>query len=97
MKIFIKLIFLFVAVVLSVSFTVLNPGSVQVNLYSNTVDLSLSALVVITLFFGLVLGGLVSLVGQFGLKRTIRQLNRKLSDTETELTQLRRLAIRDQP
>ncbi len=93
MKTFLKLVLLFIAVLISVAFTALNPGSVEVNLYSTTVSLPLSALVVIALFVGLVLGGLSNLVTIFGHRRTSRQLQKKLKNAEAELAELRKAPL----
>ncbi|MGV6860037.1 MAG: LapA family protein [bacterium] len=95
MKTLLKLFLLFIALLISVTFTVLNPGSVDVDLYTTKLHLPLSALVVIALFIGLVLGGLSNLVTIFGSRRTARQLKKQLANAETELAELRKAPLRD--
>ena len=93
MKTFIKLSLLLFAVLASIFFTVLNPGTVQIDLYLIKPQLPLSALVVIALFFGLVLGALSNVLTVFGHKVENRKVCRKLEAAETELNNLRKMPL----
>lgn len=95
MKTLTKLLFLFFAFLLSVVFTALNPGSVEVNLYAATIQLPLSAIVICALFVGIFLGYLSSLSKRISSRRENKKISRKLQSTEMELTKLRQVPMRD--
>lgn len=95
MKTFIKLLFLFLAFLISVVFTALNPASIDVNLYAITVSVPLSAIVVCALFLGIVLGYLSSLGKRFSTRRETKKIARKLQSTEDELIKLRQSPLRE--
>lgn len=95
MKTFTKLLFLFVAFLLSVVFTALNPTSIDVNLYAVTVSLPLSAIVVCALFLGIFLGYLSSLGKRLSSRREAKKIAKKLESKEQELMKLRQAPLRD--
>ena len=95
MKTLTKILFLFLAFLISVVFTALNPDSIEVNLYVVTLSLPLSVVVVFTLFLGVVLGYLFSLGKRISGRRETKKIARKLESTEKELMRLRQSPLRD--
>lgn len=95
MKTFTKLFLLFVAFLISVAFTALNPHSIDVNLYAVSVSLPLSAIVVCALFLGIVLGYLTSLSKRLSARRETKKISKLLQSKDAEIQQLRRNPLRD--
>lgn len=93
-RIFLVVLFVLL-VVIATSFTVLNAGSVQLNLYLYSVEAPVSILI----FLCLVIGALLGLIAGAGavLKRghEIRRLKRKLATCEEEVLNLRNIPIKD--
>jgi putative membrane protein len=90
-------ILLIVIVLFGVSFSLLNSQDVVVNLYVLKHVLPLSLLLVITLGIG-VLIGFITLGGAFlKLKRAYSQLKRRVSSSEEEIKNLRRLPLTEAP
>jgi len=94
---FIKRLILFIVavavIVLSIAMSGLNTEKVVLNLYYLQFDLSLGFLLILTLFFGLLIGLLMALF-QFYMPLTskIRQLERKNRTVSRELMDQKRIA-----
>ena len=84
-----------IAVIAAVAFTVLNPGDVDLDLYVVQFRLPLSAAIMLSMFFGVLLGFLVGLVATLSKAGEVRKLTKKLKDAQTELTNLRKLPIEE--
>ena len=80
---------------LGLSFTMLNAEPIQVDFYFGSAELPLSLCLVITLALGAVLGVLSSLGLLVRQRREVRRLRRQAGNTRKELTELRKLPIRD--
>lgn len=95
MKAFIFSIFLILAAVVAVVFTVLNPGEVAVNLYFVQLQLPFSLVVVASMFVGVLVGLFVSGWVSLGRRREMRKLRKQLAMAEKELNNLRKMSIKD--
>ena len=95
MKTLLFFIVILVTVVCAVVFTVLNPGSIDLNLYVARFRLPLAAAILLSMFVGVLLGFVVSSVSTLSKAREIKRLSKKLQDAQTELTNLRKLPIEE--
>ncbi len=95
MRALIYFVFILLAAIAAVVFTALNPGEVTVNLHFRQVTLPFSLVVVASMFFGVLLGMLAGGVVALGRRRTLRRLRKQLALTEKELSNLRKLPLRD--
>jgi uncharacterized integral membrane protein len=95
MRALIYFVFILLAAVAAVVFTALNPGDVTVNLYFRQVTLPFSLVVVASMFFGVLLGMLAGGVVALGRRRALRRLRKQLALDEKELSNLRKLPLRD--
>ena len=96
MKVFTYIIMLLV-LVLGVSFAILNATPVPFNYYVGKNELPLSLLLVITLAFGGFLGLAAGLVMHLKMKRENFRLGRKIKLVEKELTNIRKIPLKDSP
>lgn len=94
MRRLIALIFLVIMIVLGLSFAMLNPTPVALDFYFGETSLPLSLALVIALAIGVLLGLLVALSLFMRQRWELRQLNRQLKSTRSELSELRKLPIR---
>ncbi len=94
-----KTLFLFLiilmTVVCAVAFTVLNPGSIDLNLYVARFRLPLAAAILLSTLVGVLLGFMVSSVSTFSKAREIKRLSKQLQNAQTELSNLRKLPIEE--
>jgi uncharacterized integral membrane protein len=95
MKALIYFIFILFAAVCAVVFTALNPDEVTVNLYYSRITLPFSLVVVASMFFGVLLGMLAGGLLALGRRREMRKLRKQLTNAEKELTNLRKIPIKD--
>jgi len=84
-------------VIFGLSFALLNPAQAALNLYVGTVTLPLAVWIVLSLVVGALLGVLATAhkVGQ--QRRELSRLRRSADDANRELTELRKLPVRNQP
>ena len=94
MRIFTYIIVI-LAILLGVSFAILNAEAVSLNYYIGTAETPLSLLLVITLGIGLLFGLLASLFTHLRLRRQISQLKHRLKLAEKEVSNLRAIPISD--
>lgn len=85
-----------VIVLFGLSFSLLNAARVDVDYYFGAVSAPLSLVLVVALILGAVLGVVTSLGMVLGKQRELRRLRRRVRDTEKELSELRRLPLKDQ-
>lgn len=80
------------ALAIAMSFGVSNPQSVSLRLWPlvNSVEIPLYAAVTVTLFFGLLVGGLIAWIDSLRHRAEARRLARRLRELETEDARLRR-------
>lgn len=90
-----SLVILLIVLLLGLSFAVLNSGSIVVNYYFGEQEIPLSVALVLALVMGSLLGVLASLSVIFRQRARISSLNRIVSMTEKEVTNLRSLPIKD--
>ena len=95
MKALVYFIVILFAAVCAVVFTALNPDDVTVNLYYSKFTLPFSLVIVASMFFGVLLGMLAGGVLALGRRRAIRKLRKQLGVAEKELSNLRKLPIKD--
>jgi putative membrane protein len=88
-------VLIFALVLLGLSFAVLNAGTVVINYYLGTLEVPLSLALVSVLSAGVVMGLLASLGVVVAQKRRIRQLERQVQNTATEVANLRAIPIKD--
>jgi len=84
-------------VLLGLSFALLNANPVELEFYVRKFTMPLSLLLVLVLIVGAMLGVLASLSMLVSRRRELSRLRRRLSETEKELDELRRLPLKDQP
>ncbi len=79
------------ALAVAMSFGVSNPQSVSLRLWPlvNSVEMPLYAAITITLFFGLLVGGLIAWIDSLRHRAEARRLARRVRDLETEDARLR--------
>jgi|LNFM01.2.fsa_nt_gb uncharacterized membrane protein YciS (DUF1049 family) len=80
------------ALAVAMSFGVSNPQSVSLRLWPlvNSVEMPLYAAVTVTLFFGLLVGGLIAWIDSLRHRAEARRLARRLRELEAEDARLRR-------
>ncbi len=90
-----KVIFLLILLVVGVSFSSWNSGSVELNYYFGTQQLPLSLSLVIAIAMGAAFGLLGSLGVIIRLKRQVMKLNKNLKSAEREASHLRNQSVKD--
>ncbi len=88
------LIFIFTAFC-AAAFTVLNPGEIEVNLFFARYHLPFPVVIILSMFFGVLLGFLAGMIQAFSKAREVRRIKRQLRDAQTELSNLRKLPIEE--
>lgn len=86
---------LLVIVLFGLSFALLNATRVDVDYYFGVVAAPLSLALLIALILGAMLGALSALGVLAGKQRELRRLRRRVRDSEKELSELRRLPLKD--
>lgn len=95
MKALFYLIIFTLAAVGAMFFAVLNPGDVDINLYFAQFNFPFAITIIISMFVGVLLGFVFSVMGLAGKAGEIRKLKRNLRDSQTELNLLRKQPIED--
>lgn len=90
-----KIFLLLATVLLGIIFTVQNPGKVTINYYFSSIEAPLSLVISVSLLLGAVLGWVIAWTRGFGKQRRYRQMQKKLIAAEAEISNLRKLPIRD--
>jgi len=90
-----SLAILLIVLLLGLSFAVLNADSISINYYLGEQEIPLSVALVLALVLGALLGILASLSVILRQRTRISMLNRTVTMTEKEITNLRSLPIKD--
>ena len=90
-----KVIFLLILLIVGVSFSSWNSGTVELNYYFGTQQLPLSLSLVIAIGFGALFGMFGSLGVIMRLKRQAMKLNKSLKSAEREASHLRAQSVKD--
>lgn len=95
MRKLILLLALALAVLIGATFSLLNAGSVAVNLYVGEVALPLSILIFLSIFIGAILGAFACTGFILRHINDNRKLRKRIRLAEEEITQLRKIPIKD--
>ena len=87
-------LFLFM-ILLGLLFHLRNQQSVQIDYYLGTLDFALSAIVVIVLCIGVILGFVVGIPAKMGQKRENARLRKQLDMVEKEIDTLRVIPVKN--
>lgn len=90
------LIFYLCVILAGIAFAALNANHVVINLYFKTFNLPVSALVVIVLALGVLLGYILFLGKYFRVKCALRHTKSQLKLKEKEIKNLRSIPIQDE-
>ncbi|OGT33225.1 MAG: hypothetical protein A2W28_00300 [Gammaproteobacteria bacterium RBG_16_51_14] len=90
-----KVCFVIVIIFFGLIFHLKNDQLVELNYYVNTVPVSFSLVIVLTLCVGAILGVLASLPALLKLKHENAKLVRQVKMTEKEINNLRVIPVRD--
>ena len=82
-------------ILFGLSFSLLNATRVDVDYYFGAIGMPLSLALVAALIVGAVLGVLSALGVVLGKQRELRRLRKRVRDSEKELSELRRLPLKD--
>ncbi len=86
----------FAAVIIgAILFTIMNPAVVEINLMLTTLSLPFSLIVLSSILLGVFLGILIGGMMVLGRKREIRRLRKALANAEKELSNLRKMPLKD--
>ncbi|PWG63466.1 lipopolysaccharide assembly protein LapA domain-containing protein [Spiribacter halobius] len=97
MRRLIALVIAVLVVALGLSFAMLNAESAELNFYFGQLSMPISLWMVIAVVVGAVLGVLSSVGMVFRQRRQLARLRRQIADAEKELSELRKLPIRNNP
>lgn len=97
MRRLIALVIAVLVVALGLSFAMLNAESAELNFYFGRLSMPISLWMVIAVVVGAVLGVLSSFGMVFRQRRQLARLRRQIADAEKELSELRKLPIRNNP
>ena len=89
-KAFFYLILILMAVAVSVAFTALNPGTIDVNLYISQFRVPVSVVVVLSAFIGILLGVMASSAAIVLKTHDLRRCRKQLRESQSELRALRK-------
>jgi putative membrane protein len=92
---FIQYIFVFVLLLVALTFALLNANPVEISYYVGTAKLPLSLLLVITFAIGCVIGLLITVSWYWRARWDARKLAKKLALSEKELANLRSMPLKD--
>ncbi|MDQ8038926.1 MAG: LapA family protein [Rickettsiella sp.] len=90
-------LFLFLLVLLALTFAGLNAAPVSINYYLGKIELPLSLLAILSFILGGLLGLLMAFTIYVKLKYANRRLQHRLKLVEKELINLRALPLKDHP
>ena len=91
-----KTFLLLATVFLGIIFTLQNPGNVTVNYYFSSIEAPLSLVIAVSLLLGAILGWIIAWTRGLGKQRRHRQVQKKLTMAEAEISNLRKLPIKDE-
>ncbi len=97
MRRIVGLALLLVVVLFGLSFSLLNADPVTLDYYFGVLSLPLSLLMVLMIIVGSLVGVMSCMAMTLSRGREMRRLRRRLTETEKELDQLRRLPLKDKP
>jgi putative membrane protein len=89
------LVFILLLIGFGLSFALLNAGLVTLDYYLGTTELPLSMALLLALVIGAILGLIAATAVLIRHKREASRLRRRLSQAEKELSELRKLPLRD--
>jgi putative membrane protein len=92
-----KVCFFIVIVFMGLIFHIKNDQLVELNYYVNSISVSFSLVIVLTLCIGALLGVLASLPMILKLKHENAMLDRQVKMTEKEINNLRVIPVKDTP
>ena len=95
MRIVMMIVYL-VAIILGISFAILNASSVTIDFYFTTIKMPISMFMFLMLGIGIIVGFLVYLPKSLRLKYEIRNLKSQLRISEKEIKNLRAIPLQDQ-
>lgn len=95
MKRILVILLVVAVVVVATGFTLLNPGTVEVDVYLRVVELPLALLVFLSIALGALLGVLAGLGMVVRRQAEIHRLKKKLAVSEQEVLNLRNIPIKD--
>lgn len=84
-----------IVILFGLSFSLLNANRVDVDYYFGSVAAPLSLVLVAALIIGAVIGVLTTLGMLLGKQREVHRLRRRVRDSEKELSELRRLPLKE--
>ena len=91
----IRYLFIFILLILALTFALLNANPVEINYYIGAGKLPLSLLLVITFAIGCMVGLLITLAWYWRARWQGRKLAKKLALAEKELASLRAMPLKD--
>lgn len=91
-----KIFLLLATVLLGIIFTLQNPGKVTVGYYFSSIEAPLSLVISASLLLGAILGWVIAWARGLGKQHRHRQLQKKLMMAEAEISNLRKLPIKDE-
>lgn len=91
-----KIFLLLATILLGIIFTIQNPGKVTVDYYFSSIEAPLSLVISVSLLLGAILGWIIAWVRGLGKQRQHRQIQKKLTIAEAEISNLRKLPIKDE-
>jgi len=90
-----KILLLLSTILLGIIFTIQNPGKVSVDYYFGSFEAPLSLIISASLLSGALLGWFIAWTRGLGKQRKYRQAQKKLMAAEAEISNLRKLPIKD--
>jgi len=96
MKRILKLILIFLAAILAVSFTLLNSQPVKLNFYVGSFETNLVIVILASLALGTLLGIIAVLGKLISYKQEIMRKDKKIRVSEKEVENLRSLPLKDE-
>ena len=96
MKRILKLILIFLATILAVSFTLLNSQPVKLNFYVGSFETNLVIVILASLALGTLLGIIAVLGKLISYKQEIMRKDKKIRVSEKEVENLRSLPLKDE-
>ncbi len=96
MKFFIRLLILLAGILFAIVFTITNPGKTDIDLFIYQGAVPVPLLVFVSVFIGALLAWSYNILGNFKKNMQTRQLRKKLELSETEISNLRKLPIKDE-
>lgn len=96
MRRILTIIIFFLVFAIGIGFSAINNNAVSINYYLGTFSLPLSIVIVISIVLGLLIGALTIFLRTIHLRYENRRLNKRLSELEKEIDNLRIIPITDE-